>query len=287
MQKENYTCLEKRIQSSNSVELYMRSITQVKARGSVVIVHGVGEHQGRYQHLEEFFLSEGFNCYLYDHRGYGLSEGIRGDVKSFHDYANDLDTVYHLVRNGNPELPLYIFGHSMGSLVVLLNIILYPGKWDGVIVTGVPLKIASPIPRWQEVLGNYFVKLIPTKQIPSDIDPAQLSHDKAVIEAYKTDELVQHKITLRWGIAFIAAVKEVTERLGEITDNLLIMHGEDDKVSGVEGSRLLADKLGRKQAQLVIFPGLYHELHNELESDRNKVFQSMKLWLIKQMTIAK
>lgn len=284
MQKKGFIYKVNNIQSSGSEKLYFRGIINEKAVGSVVIVHGVGEHQGRYQYLEELFLSEGYNCYLYDQRGHGLSEGIRGDVKTFHDYANDLNTVYHFVKNENPKLPLYVFGHSMGSLVVLLNLVLYPGKWNGVIVTGVPLKIANPIPKWQEVLGNYFVKFIPALPIPSDIDPAYLSHDKVVIEAYKSDRLVQHKITLRWGIAFIAAVKEVTGRLGEITENFLIMHGEDDKVSGVEGARLLANKLGNKQAQLVIFPGLYHELHNELESDRNKVFQSIRAWLTRLRT---
>jgi alpha-beta hydrolase superfamily lysophospholipase len=286
MQKNNFICKENTIQSSGSEKLHLRCITNEKAVGSVVIVHGVGEHQGRYQYLEQFFLSEGYNCYLYDHRGHGLSEGIRGDVKSFHDYANDLDTVYHLAKTENPMLPLYVLGHSMGSLVVLLNLILHPGKWSGVIVTGVPLKIVTPIPKWQEVLGSLFVKLIPTISIPSDIDPAYLSHDEAVIEDYKIDKLVQHKITLRWGLAFIAAVKEVTARLGEITENLLIMHGGEDKISGVKGARLLADKLGSKQAQLIVYPGLYHELHNERKLDRNKEFEAIKAWLRSQQTNA-
>lgn len=282
MQKNDITYKESYIQSGGSEKLHLRCIIKKKAIGTFVIVHGVGEHLRRYQHLEQWLLAEGYNCYLYDHRGHGLSEGIRGDVKSFHEYANDLGIVCQLAKSENPALPLYVFGHSMGSLVVLLSLILRPGKWKGAIVTGVPLKIVTPIPKWQEVLGNQVVKVMPTIYIPNDIDPAYLSHDEAVIEAYKTDKLVQHKITLRWGLAFISAVKEVKARLGEITENLLIMHGGEDKVSGVDGAQLLINKLGKKRAHLIIYPDLYHELHNELEPGRIKVFQSIKAWLTTQ-----
>jgi acylglycerol lipase len=282
--KSEVNITEEFISTQEAIDLHIRSNIQSHPNGVVVIVHGVGEHLGRYPFLEQWFIAQGYNCYLYDHRGYGLSGGIKGDVKSFDDYANDLDIIYRLVKKDNPFLPIIVFGHSMGSLVVLLNLILHPGKWNGVIVTGVPLMIVKPIPKWQEVLGNLVVRIIPTFYTPSDIDPAFLSHDEAVIEAYKTDKLVQHKVTIRWGLAFIAAVKEVTARLSEITETMLIMHGGDDKVSGVEGARFLADTLGTKQAQLIIYPGLYHELHNERETDRNKVFESIKSWLTRYQT---
>lgn len=266
----------------DNIKLRVHRTILTNAKGTIVIVHGVGEYLGRYQYLRQSILAQGYNCYLYDHRGHGLSEGIRGDVVSFHDYAEDLAIIYNTVLSETPHQPIYVFGHSMGSLVVLLNLILHPGKWQGAIVSGVPLKIVRANPKWQRLLANIVVKIFPLIPIPSDIDPAYLSHDETVIEAYKTDKLVQHRVTVRWGIAFLAAVREIKARLSQITENLLILHGEDDCVSHVDGGRLLAETIGDQQAKFIIYPGLFHELHNEPESDRNKEFIDIQAWLTKQ-----
>lgn len=270
------------ITGKDHIKVRVNRTILTEAKGTIVIVHGVGEHLGRYQYLQQWLLAQKYNCYLYDHRGHGLSEGVRGDVVSFHDYAEDLSIIYNTALTENPYLPIYVFGHSMGSLVVLLNLILQPGKWQAAIVTGVPLKIVRPIPKWQESLANIVVKLFPLIPIPSDIDPAFLSHDDTVIEAYKTDKLVQHQVTVRWGIAFLAAVREVKARLSEITENLLILHGGEDRISHVDGGRILAEGISNQQAKLIVYPGLYHELHNELEAGRNKEFYDIQAWLVKQ-----
>jgi len=107
------------VTGKDHIKLRARRAILTEAKGTIVIVHGVGEYLGRYQYLQQWLLTQGYNCYLYDHRGHGLSEGIRGDVVSFHDYAEDLAIVYNTVLVENPHLPIYVFGHSMGSLVVL------------------------------------------------------------------------------------------------------------------------------------------------------------------------
>ncbi len=243
------------------------------------MVHGLGEHLGRYQYLKEWLLQEGYHCYQYDQRGHGLSGGKRGDVVSFHDYASDLNLIYEMAKSDYHDLPIYVFGHSMGSLVVLLNLILYTNQWQGAILSGVPLEITRPIPKWEEFLATKAARVVPWFPISSDIDSAYLSHDTAVTSAYLTDPLVNHRVTVRWAVAFLTAIQEVKARLAEITENLLILHGEKDQISKVEGARLLAETLGSQQTQLIVYPGLYHEIHNEREADRNREFQDIGHWL--------
>jgi alpha-beta hydrolase superfamily lysophospholipase len=270
---------EEHIPGKNGVLLRLRRTVMSDAKAAVVIVHGVGEHLDRYPYLEKWMIARGFNCYLYDHRGHGRSGGARGDVSSFHDYADDLSSVYDIVASESAPLPIFVLGHSMGSLVVLLNLIVRPGKWQAAIVTGVPLKLVRAIPKWQEVLGRLVNLFWPAFSIPSNVIPEQLTHDMDVVEAYKNDFLIQQRMTVRWGLALIDAMDEIESRLNEINDDLLILHGEDDPISSVDGARKLAQSLGDKQATLIIYPGLYHELHNEREADRNHVFRDIGAWL--------
>ena len=274
--------IEENISTKNDISLRLRRTVMSHAQATVVIVHGVGEHLNRYTYLEKWMITRRFNCYLYDHRGHGRSGGKRGDVISFHDYADDLSLVYDKVASEIPHLPIFVLGHSMGSLVVLLNLIIRPGKWQAAIVTGVPLKLAKAIPKWREVLGRLANLFWPAFPITSNVIPEQLSHDMDVVEAYKNDPLIQQRMTVRWGLALIDAMDEIKSRLNEINENLLILHGEDDPISNVGGARELAQILGDKQATLIIYPGLYHELHNEREADRNQVFRDIDAWLQSQ-----
>ena len=145
--------------------------------------------------------------------------------------------------------------------------------------SGVPLKLVRAIPKWQELLGRLVNLFWPAFSIPSNVIPEQLTHDMDVVEAYKNDPLIQQRMTVRWGLALIDAMDEIESRLNEINDDLLILHGEDDPISSVDGARKLAQSLGDKQATLIIYPGLYHELHNEREADRNHVFRDIGAWL--------
>lgn len=270
------------VHGNGRIKLRVLRSTLHEAIGVIVIVHGVGEHLGRYQYFISALLAQGYSCYVYDQRGHGRSEGIRGDVASFHDYADDLDAVYQTALNENPQLPLYVFGHSMGSIVVLLNLIAYPGKWRGAIVSGVPLKLVKPIPKWLESAAKIGVKVFPLIPAALNIDPASLCHDPAIVDTYKTDKLVQRKVTIRWGLAFSAAVREVEAKANQIGENLLILHGGDDPVSHADGAKQLAGIIGHQQATLIIYPGLFHEPHNEPETDRNREFNDIQMWLAKQ-----
>lgn len=281
MQKNDFTVTreENYIHSSRSVKFYLRSNVQKKAAGSVVIVHGVGEHLDRYGYLENWLVEKGYNCYLYDHRGFGRSGGKKADVLTFNDYVEDLNKVHEYVTTGSRNLPIYVFGHSMGSLVVLLSLIKYAGRWNAAIVSGVPLQLANPIPKWQERLGRKVVRYMPALYLSSGIDPAILSHDPEVIADYVADPLNQQKITLRWGVAFIDAINYALSHLKSISDPLLILHGGQDRISNVQGAKLLANTISSQRKKLIIYPGLYHELHNEYETDRNRVFQDISEWL--------
>jgi len=246
-------------------------------RGIVVIVHGVGEHLNRYHWLTETLTQHGYDCVLYDQRGHGRSAGARIYVSNFTDFVDDLVQIHELVKKRNTSL--YVFGHSMGSIVALLEALHHPDHWDGVIVAGCPLIPLHRIPRWLEPVGRLAAAVAPNARIKTGIKASDLSHDRKIVQEYIQDVLVEHKITLQWGTKFLDALDEVNRHAAEITKPILLLHGEADRIADVKGSEQLFGKLSSSDKTLKTYPGLFHELHNEPERDRLPVFIDIIDWL--------
>jgi len=251
----------------------------VNRRGIVVIVHGVGEHLNRYHWLTETLTQHGYDCVLYDQRGHGRSAGSRIYVSNFTDFVDDLVQVHELATKRQNGTSLYVFGHSMGSIVVLLEVLRHPEHWDGVIVAGCPLIPLARLPPWLEPIGRLAAVLAPKARIRTGIKASDISHDPKVVQEYTQDVLVEQKITLQWGTKFLDALDEVNHHAAEITKPILLLHGEADRIADVKGSEQLFCKLSASDKTLKTYPGLFHELHNEPERDRLTVFIDILNWL--------
>jgi alpha-beta hydrolase superfamily lysophospholipase len=224
----------------------------------VVIAHGYGEHIGRYQRLADVLVRSGAVVYAVDHVGHGKSEGERVLVQDFEDIVTDLHGLDETARRENPELPVVLLGHSMGGLIAAR----YAQRYGDTLAA---LVLSSPvIGRWDAVS-----QLLALDEIPDvPLDVTTLSRDPAVGETYAADPLVWHGPFKR---ATLQALQRGLERIADgpsVGDlPLLWIHGEDDQLVPIEGSRAGIEHLRGSHSVERTYPESRHELFNELNAD--------------------
>ncbi len=239
-------------------------------RGIVLILHGLGEHGGRYRHLVAALSQAGYAVYAHDHHGFGRSGGARAFVHSFQDYLNDISQVLSMARRRDPGLPCCLYGHSMGGLLGLLYLMETPGAVDMAV-------IASPSLQPQKLsLVNRLLKLIlvtlhhakPTLTFRQRGSLDVLSRDWEEVQKALRDSLgVQHR-SARWVVEFFRAAQEVTERAGEVTLPTLMMQGLADAVVSPAATQAFFSRVSSADKTLRLYEGYYHELHNDLGRER-------------------
>lgn len=267
------------ITASDGLSLYCQWQHIENARAVILIVHGVGEHSGRYQPFQDWFCDHGFSCYGYDQRGHGRSGGVRTHVNAFLEYAQDLRLVLSKVRSKNPELPVFLFSHSMGTLVALTNCIVFPGdKLAGIILSSCAIKPGRSLPAWALKMIYPLARFIPEFRVPTFIPVNRLSHDPAVIDSYKHDQLVERTVTLGWLRSFSDAQKEILDDADKIRVPLLVLHSQVDQIASIDGVRDLLARVTSGDVTFIEFQLLCHELHNEVLFDREKVFKDIFDW---------
>lgn len=237
-----------------------------KEKGALCVAHGLGEHSGRYANLVNKLVPAGWSVFALDHRGHGKSQGKRGHVDSFSQYINDLDVFIDIIKTKSKS-PLFLFGHSMGGLIALSYAILHPDKIKGVVSSAAALKIAVEVPKWKSTLGKIMSKIFPTLAMNNEIDPYMLSHDADVVDAYKNDPLVHSKVSARWFTEFVAQIEWVNKNAHKLNVPCLILQGGEDKLVHPDGSRQFFENVHISDKEFKFYPGLYHELINELRKD--------------------
>lgn len=270
---------EDALTTGDGVTLRLHWLRPHTPRGVVVIVHGLGEHMGRYEELEEWLVENQYACYGYDQRGHGRSTGVRTDVADFWDYVNDLDQISGAVSRHERRLPLFVFGHSMGSIVAILDSVQSQDNWRGLILSGIPVIARQSLPTWKILTSRLLGVLFPGFRVNSGFRPEQLSRDERVASAYLSDHLVEQTVTVRWVTQFLEASRYALENAHKITLPVLVLHGGSDDIANMAGSRRLFERLGSHDKTFNEYPSLLHELHHELQLDRAKVFDDIVRWL--------
>ncbi len=248
------------------------------ARAGLIIVHGIAEHGGRYHHVAEALAAKGIACFVYDQRGHGESPGVRTHVEDFADFANDVDSVGAAVRLRFAVLPLFVWGHSMGSIVVTLAAIRGLPWARGVITTGCAL---DALPKLDGAAGyamRFAAAIAPRLRINLRIDASALMQDQELQREHMSDPLVPHSASLRLLYGFALACKNCRANAARIHLPWLAVHGEADSVCPPSGSRALIDAIASRDKQLVTYPGLLHEVHNE--GERAALFDLMSRWML-------
>jgi len=247
----------------------------------VCLVHGIGEHTSRYLKVAEAFTKEGYALFGADLRGHGRSQGPRGHFPSIEVVLQDIDLLLEEARNCYPGMPLILYGHSMGGILVLHYGLKRKPEVKGVIATSPSLHTALEKQPIKVMAAKVMGALMPSVTLPSGLDSNSISHDSEVVKLYNNDPLVHNKISLGFGKIMLSVNRWTLQHAYEFSIPLLLLHGRSDSLAYPSSSIEFAGSL-KETCKLVIWEDAYHELHNE--PIKNEVFKTMTTWLEKLLT---
>jgi alpha-beta hydrolase superfamily lysophospholipase len=241
------------------------------------VVHGLGEHAGRFSLLARALRERGYSVFLYDQRGHGRSEGRRGYVSSFDLFVDDLAlAAAEAERELEGPAGLFLYGHSMGALVLIRFLQTHRPSAPGVVLSAPWLGTALPVPRWKELAAAVLRRIAPAARVPTAIAPEQLTSDPELQRAYLEDPLIVHGIS----VALYDAVLDAQERcVGEDAFPelpVLLLLPLDDPLVDLGRTRGWARGVG-PHVEVAELPGMRHEPHNEV--GRENVFGQVAHWL--------
>ena len=249
-------------------------------KGLLLVAHGLGEHRGRYRHVADRFTALGLRVAILDHRGHGKSGGPRCDTRDVSEFTADLETLRTLtVVDGAPT---YLLGHSMGGLIALDYALDHQSDLAALMLSGALVLPGEDQPPWLVAIAKVLGKVVPTLGTLA-LDPKSVSRDPKVVAAYEADPLNFHgKVKAGTGAALLSRLQTFPSRLPSLTLPLLVMHGEKDKLTNPEGSKLVNELAGSSDKTLKIYDGLFHEIFNEPEQDQ--VLTDTTSWLSERMS---
>ena len=237
------------------------------AKACVLLVHGLAEHTGRYQRLAARFNSAGIAVVGPDHIGHGASPGVRAHVRQFSEYLEPLTALRERIETWYPATPVFLLGHSMGGLIGAHALLASQQSYRGAMFSGPAFTAVDPVAAPVIWIGRLLRYVLPKMGMLA-LNAEQVSRDPAVVADYIADPLVYSgKITTSLGLEILDAMEVAIARAGEITLPVYIAHGDADVMAGPEGSQAFFDALGAQDKTLDLWPGLYHEILNEPESE--------------------
>jgi alpha-beta hydrolase superfamily lysophospholipase len=253
----------------------------IAPRAVVVLSHGLGEYARRYDHVAQRFGEAGLLTYALDHRGHGRSGGKRMLVRDISEYTGDFATLVGIASKENPGLKIIVLGHSMGGGIVFAYGVERPDNYDLMVLSAPAVAaqdLVSPLLAFAAKILGVLLPGLPAQQL--DVDA--ISRDPAVVAAYNADPLVYHgKVPAGVGRALLQVGETMEQRAPALTAPLLVVHGSDDRLIPVEGSRRLVGSVGSSDVELKVYPGLYHEVFNEPEQDQ--VLGDVVSWILNRL----
>ncbi|SOY39473.1 alpha/beta hydrolase [Cupriavidus taiwanensis] len=277
--------VQSRQRMRDGTELLLRTWQPDPARfaeplGSVLLVHGLAEHAGRYQHVADLLCGLGLRVRAFDLRGHGASGGARMVAEHPDAYLNDLAEIYDAVVPGWHELPI-LLGHSMGGLIAarFATARVRPVRALVLSSPALALRLSRPALALHRVL----LTLAPRLRVPNPIDARYLSHDPAVVAAYRADPLVQTTITAGVLEGFIHGMAQAQADAALLEAPTLMLVGGADRVVDPSGSRAFFNHAPPDLCEQVWFDHGYHEIFNEAQPLRGEVFAALTGWLQRRL----
>ena len=257
---------------------YRRLAPKETPKAVIMIVHGMGEHGGRYRGLAEHLREMGLECILPDLRGFGRSGGKRGCVKRYQDFHQDLGAIHSFVQKDFKEKPFFFLGHSFGGLISASYAAFCPAaRMDGLILSSPIFGIAIPVPWWRHCLGLATSYVWPDYRQDSRVDPRFLTHDPAMLAAYEKDGDIYHRISAGLYRELLSLIARKNEIASEIKKPALVLQAGDDRIVSKKDTIEFYQNLGSSDKQLKIYDDFYHEILNETR--RREVFLKIGEWL--------
>lgn len=243
----------------------------------IMLIHGYAEHGGRYVDFAKFCNGHGYAVYALDHWGHGKSDGVPGFVPKFSAFEDGVDALLSVVKEDHPDLPIVLVGHSMGGLISTLYLTKNQSHFSAAVLSGPAIKVVEE-PSGVMLFISRLLSRIAPKMGVLGLDGNAVSRDPVEVEKYFADPLVYNgKISARLASEMFNAMQDAQAGLEKIVLPMLVMHGEEDRLAAVEGSKLAEEKLGSEDKLVKIYPELFHEIFNEPE--REAVLTDMVNWL--------
>lgn len=253
---------EEVFQSFDGIELFsVRNLTE-NMKAILVIIHGGAEHQARYDYITKKLNEFDYGVYRFDNRGHGRSGGKRGYVDNFQNLIADADFIMELAIKENPNLPIFMLGHSMGGFITCAYGIKYPSKSGGQILCS---PLVTEIPWFNDIKG-IDVEKNGEMQIPCNLTYLICS-DHNVVKNAENDHLFLKYYTVKLYSSILSGVKWLNKNIKKYNCPCLILHGSEDKIINKTSSEYLYNEISSKDKIMKIYEGLYHEILNEFEKD--------------------
>ena len=258
-------------------DVFYRHWPVSQARAVMLLVHGLGEHCGRYQAFAEFMNARRIAVVAPDHVGHGLSPGPRAFCRRAEDFMAPLDTLRDMIDEWYPGQPCFLVGHSMGGLIAARYLLDHQSEFAGAALSGAALEMTEPPSTITLWISRLISKVWPTLGL-LQLDATQVSRDPVVVQKYVDDPLVHSgKVSSRLVTELFTMMDDVSAGRSGIALPMLVMHGEADAMTAAEGSRNFHAVIGSEDKTLRIYPGLYHEIFNEPE--RLEVMGELADWV--------
>jgi lysophospholipase len=254
---------------------YVREWVSDKNKANIVIIHGVGEHSGRYVETAEKLFDLGFNIYTGDLTGHGLSDGLKVYIESVDDYMDNVDFFISRVLN---DKPMFILGHSMGGLIVLYYMLFNKERnIRGIIASSPYIKDKIKIPAIKYYVGKTAAAIFPKLKIESGLKGEMVCRDKAIVLQYDNDELNCSKVTARWFVEVEKARYKLLEQQTNFDTPCLILQAGEDLAVDANGVQQFYQTISSQDKEFVLYDNFYHEILNDPE--KYKVIEKINQWI--------
>ena len=263
-------------QNSSGLKIFARDWPRAEPRGVVALVHGLGEHLGRYQHVAEALNAAGYALVAFDLPGHGQSGGTRGHF-AFKDVLRDIDCLLEEAARRYPGKPQFLYGHSLGGSLALYYTLKRQPAIQGVISTSPGLAPGTPVSAPKMFVAKIMARIAPAFTIPNGLDTGNLSRDPNIARIYGSDPLVHARISARLGLDLINQGQWVLDNAKSFPLPLLLVQGSSDTLVSSKATQKFAETAPRDKVTYKVWEGFYHETHNEPE--KLQVLKYMIDWL--------
>lgn len=270
----NSTPLPTYFTCADGSRLALRHWPLAAARAQLLIVHGLGEHCGRYTALAAQLNAQGIEVFAYDHYGHGRSSGRRGHLARDRQLVEHLLEIWQMLETRAPAAPRLLLGHSLGGLIAASAVAQDALQPRALVLSSPALAIdAAP---WQRLALRWLPRVLPNLVLPNGLDARLLAHDPAIAKAYRDDPLVSRWIGVRLGEFVMREGAAVIARASDWHVPTLLLYAGDDRLVSPAGSAEFAAKAPAGSVQAQCFAGLYHEIFNEPDDAPRR---ALSVWL--------
>ncbi len=271
---------EGRFTAAGGRSLYHRAWLPPEPKRALVIVHGFGEHSGRYEDMAAWFSQRGSALHAFDQQGHGLSTGRRGHAGCFDDLLDDVEALLELVAREHPGLSRVLIGHSMGGLVVSALACEREPAIDLLVTSGAALALSPDLSSVKIALARLLRRFAPRLAMEAGLDEEEISRDPLVVSRYREDPLVHGRVTSSLAAGMMDAIARTAASAAQVRVPMLLLHGDADRLCLPAGSQCFYAGLPHSEvagSEIRTYPKLKHEIFNEPE--RETIFEDLLGWI--------